>query len=260
MFGVKRFQFYLYGHHFTLYTDNKPLLTLFSEHQTVSPQASSRIQLWVLTLAMYGYSLAFLTTLDRGNADPLSRLPFPTKHNSTPMPVEVVLLMETFMDSPVTTKQIRCWTRRDPLLGQVLRYIAYGWPHKDDPELKPFWSRRTELSSQDGCILWGSRVVIPPPGQMQLIHKLHEGHPGMSRMKSLASGFLWWPGMDSSIEEKGRRCPECQKKQAAPPVAPLHPWQWPTRPWSRIHIDFAGPFMNRMFLVIIDVYSRNCSK
>ncbi len=188
------------------------------------------LTVWALTLAMYEHSLAFRTTLDHGNADALSRLPLPTKPNSTPMPVELVLLMEMFRDSPVTTKQIRCWTRRDPLLGRVLRYIEYGWPDKDDLELKPFRSRRTELSSQDRCILWGSRVVIPPPGQMQLLHKLHEGHPGMSRMKCLARGFLWWLGMDSSIEEKVRRCPECQKQQAAPPVAPLHPWQWPTRP------------------------------
>ena len=34
-------------------------------------------------------------------------------------------------------------------------------------------------------------------------------------------------------------------------IAPLHPWQWPTRPWSRLHIDFAGPIDSKMYLVVI---------
>ena len=28
-----------------------------------------------------------------------------------------------------------------------------------------------------------------------------------------------------------------------PRSAPLHPWEWPSAPWERIHIDFAGPFL-----------------
>ena len=41
-----------------------------------------------------------------------------------------------------------------------------------------------------------------------------------------------------------------------PGDAPLHPWEWPARPWSRIHIDYAGPFMGRMFFIIIDAHSK----
>ena len=205
---------------------------------------------------MYEYTLAFRSTLDHGNADAMSGLPLPDKPDSTPLPVELVLLMETLLHSPVTAKEIRCWTRRDPLLSRVLQYIQQGWPIHGDQELKPFWSKQTELTVQDGCLLWGSRVVIPQPGRKQLLQELHEGHPGISRMKSLARTFLWWPGMDANIEEMVKRCSECQKNRAAPPVAPLHPWNWPTRPWARVHIDFAGPFLNSMFLILIDAHSK----
>ena len=75
-------------------------------------------------------------------------------------------------------------------------------------------------------------------------------------MKCLARMFVWWPGITCDIETTVKKCPECQKYQASPAAAPLLPWQWPTRPWSRLHIDFAGPFMNHMFLIVIDSHSK----
>ena len=44
--------------------------------------------------------------------------------------------------------------------------------------------------------------------------------------------------------------------QAEPSTAPVHPWEWPSSPWQRIHIDFAGPFLGSMFLIVVDAYSR----
>ena len=41
-----------------------------------------------------------------------------------------------------------------------------------------------------------------------------------------------------------------------PPLAPLQPWSWPTRPWSRLHLDFAGAFLGKIFLVLIDAHSK----
>ena len=38
--------------------------------------------------------------------------------------------------------------------------------------------------------------------------------------------------------------------------APLHPWEFPGRPWSRLHIDYAGPVQGKMILVIVDSYSK----
>ena len=42
----------------------------------------------------------------------------------------------------------------------------------------------------------------------------------------------------------------------APPSAPLHPWVWPTKPWERVHLDFAGPFQNATILVAVDAHSK----
>ena len=34
------------------------------------------------------------------------------------------------------------------------------------------------------------------------------------------------------------------------------PWKWPNRPWTRVHIYFAGPFLNHMFFILIDSHSK----
>ena len=93
---------------------------------------------------------------------------------------------------------------------------------------------------EDGCVLWGNRVVIPSKGRNQVLRMLHEAHPGIARMKSLARGYVWWPRIDQELEHCVKFCEQCQINRKTPPVSPLQPWSWPTRPWSRVHIDYAG--------------------
>ena len=35
-----------------------------------------------------------------------------------------------------------------------------------------------------------------------------------------------------------------------------NPWRWPSKPWQRIHIDYAGPFMNKMYKLVVDAHSK----
>ncbi len=73
-------------------------------------------------------------------------------------------------------------------------------------------------------------------------------------MKALAHSYVWWPKLDTAIEELVRKCATCQMSRPSPAVAPLHAWEWPTQPWSHIHLDFAGPFLGHMYLVLVNAY------
>lgn len=73
---------------------------------------------------------------------------------------------------------------------------------------------------------------------------------------ALARRYLWWLKMDAKIEAVVKTCITCQELRPSPPVAPAHPWQWPSQPRSRSHLDFVGPHIGHMFLVIVD----RCSK
>ena len=75
-------------------------------------------------------------------------------------------------------------------------------------------------------------------------------------MKSLARSYIWWPGMDAEIDNLVKSCPVCQQSCPAPANAPLHSWEWPSEPWSRLHLDFAGPFMGHMLFILVDTHSK----
>ena len=151
---------------------------------------------------------------------------------NVPLPGDVLLLFRTLEGTPVRAAQIRQWT------------------DTDEPQLQPYQSQAAELSVQNGCLLRGSRVVVPKEGREAVISLLHEGHPGVTRMKRLSCGCVWWPGIDKELEFAVKTCAECQENQSVPARAPMHQWEWPDHPWARI------PVKGKMIVVIVDFHSK----
>ena len=104
--------------------------------------------------------------------------------------------------------------------------------------------------------MWGIHVIIPETLQSRILQSLHNTHPGIVRMKAVARSYFWWKGLDQEIETLVKSCLTCQAVKSAPASALLHSWVWPKAPWRRIHIDFAGPFLGKMFLIIVDTHSK----
>lgn len=146
---------------------------------------------------------------------------------------------------------------KDPTLSRVQHFILSGWPWSNsDPTLQPYFQCKDELSVVDGCVLRGLRVIIPPKGRISTLKQLHDTHPGVSKMKNLARSYVWWPGLDVDITNTVSNWHVCQTDRASPVKAPLHPWEWPSKPWDRLHIDHAGPFHGKLFLVVVDAHSK----
>ena len=104
--------------------------------------------------------------------------------------------------------------------------------------------------------MWGIRVIVPKKLQEDIVKELNRDHQGIARMKANARSYVWWPGLDKSLEQIAKDCQACKSTKNMPAVAPLHPWIWPSRPWQRLHIDFAGPFKGRMFFILVDAHSK----
>ena len=253
IFGVKKFHLYLFGRKFALVTDHQPLTKIFGPKSGIPPLAAARMQRWALLLSGYNYDIEYRKSADNAEADCFSRLPLP---DGTADEDENYVFQTVVDKLPVQACEVAKSTRADPLFGKVYEFVSSGWSNQcSEPELQPFWSRREELSLEDGCLLWGRRVLIPPALQPQLIEELHDCHPGICRMKALARSFVWWPGIDIDLENVVRTCAPCVKLQNRPKHVPLLLWPWASSPWQRIHMDFCE-IDKQMFLIVVDSHSK----
>ena len=254
VFGVRKFHQYLYDRQFTILTDHKP--QILGPKNNIPPLAAARMQRWALLLSAYVYDIHFRPTGSHGNANWLSRLPLATETpvvNCTDPTAFNVMQLNSL---PVQMSEIRAATRTDEVLSKVLCCLQQGWPEDTQGPLTPFWRRKEELAIESDCILWGVRVVVPAKLHKKVLEELHRGHPGVVRMKALAWSHVWWPELDKEIEECAKACSACQANKHVPAKAPLHPWNWPSSLWERIHIDFAGPVAGKMLLIIMDAHSK----
>ena len=96
------------------------------------------------------------------------------------------------------------------------------------------------------CEKYGERVVIPKTLQKRILKDFHAGHPGKNRMKSLMRSYVYWPKLDADISNMVDACKGCAYK----------PWPKTDQPWSRIHVDFAGPKEDIYYLIVVDSYTK----
>ena len=179
IFGVKKFHQYLWGRKFKLVTDHKPLLTLFGEHKSLPTMAAARIQRWAIILSAYDYSIEYCASEKHSNADGLSRVPLPDTGDAgtTAISESIHALLTAHLEqAPLNADQVARTSRTDNVLSKVLRYVMTGWPNDVDQSLKAFHTRKCELSVERGCVLWGTRVVLPEKLRKTVLKELHSGH------------------------------------------------------------------------------------
>ncbi|KAL5479489.1 hypothetical protein EMCRGX_G023016, partial [Ephydatia muelleri] len=255
IFAIKKFHQYLYGKEFILVTDHKPLCKLFGHMDGIPSLAAARIQRWALLLSAYQYRIEYVPGSENYCADCMSRLPLPIGGGEDKDTKEASILAVECCTLPVTAHDIAKATRRDKMLAAVLQSVLHGRWNMSSHDLDPFYRRRDELSCHDGCVLWGQRVIIPAKLQSALLDELHDGHLGVVRMKELARSYIWWPYLDRDIEKLVANCEKCRMMSSMPQLAPHHPWQYPSSPWDRVHIDY-GEHKGIHFLVLVDAYSK----
>ena len=127
IFGIRKFHKYIYGRHFVLVTDHKPLTTIFGPKKGIPTLAAARLQRWALQLAAHNYDIVYRNTKYHGNADALSRLPL--EHNTKEVGSSrspQIFNLHQINCLPVTASRIENATRYDPVLHKVLLYTQQG--------------------------------------------------------------------------------------------------------------------------------------
>ncbi len=234
-----------------MYTRNWPLTTILGPLTGIPSLTAARLQRWALLLSAHSYDIRYHKGHSHYNADGLARLPLPvTKPESNTVGIFFFRELEK---APVSAVQVKKKICNYPEISEVMDINVKGQPAGDRVHLKPYLGRRLELSVQSGWLLWGRRLIFIIILSLcpKMLQQRHSGHSGIEGMKEMARSYYWWPGKDKRTEEIATTCSSRHKIRNNPPLAPLHPWEFPQEPWHCVHVDFAGPLENRMFLVTV---------
>ncbi|KAK6762270.1 hypothetical protein RB195_023110 [Necator americanus] len=261
--AVWKFHRYIYGRRFKLLTDHKPLLHIFGPKKMVPVYTANRLQRWKLILLGFDFDIEYQKTTEFGQTDVLSRLIPPRPAQTEDIVIakieqDVLAVQSAAVKAlPVTRKTIEEESRKDERVSQVIWMLQTGtWPSKPKEQINSWKALSHELSVQNGCLYFDHRIVVPASLQEAVLKQLHEGHPGMARMMMLAPGYVYWTNINKGIEEAVRHCRNCQEAAKMPKKTVLNSWTTEKKPWDRIHIDYAGPLNSRMYLVVVDAYSK----
>lgn len=132
-----------------------------------------------------------------------------------------------------------------------------GWPKTRNElpeELSNYWQYQSSLSFENGLILYTKRLWIPSPLLRELLVRLHESHVGITKSIIRAQSFIWWPKINSDIEEMVKDCQKCAtdrpNRSELLIITPL-----PAHPWQKIAVDLMK-FESKWYLIIVDYYSK----
>ncbi|XP_075550778.1 uncharacterized protein LOC142584561 [Dermacentor variabilis] len=107
--------------------------------------------------AAYSYQLVYRQGKDLGPANALNLLPLPeVSAAEVPEPAEVFMLEPAYPDVP-SSSAVSQATSRDPVLSRVIKAVSCG----EALVQQAYSHKAAELSLQLGCLLWGSKMVIP---------------------------------------------------------------------------------------------------
>ena len=103
--------------------------------------------------------------------------------------------------------------------------------------IRQFWSIRHQLSTDDGLIIFGSRIVVPFSSRRNILQKLYAAHQGIVRTKRRAQQTVYWPGMSNDITMLVERCSKCQERRPSQCQEPLMSDPLPTFVFQDVSAD-----------------------
>lgn len=255
VFGCTRFHEFIFGlPEVYVETDHKPLEMILRKPLH---QAPARLQRMILTIQKYTIKVHYRPGKDLVIADTLSRAFVQENADESTLEEFEVNAIQTLPISAEYCEKLKRETLNDPTLQQVKVLVEIGWPETkyDAPtNTHPFWNYRDEISTQNGILFRGPKVIVPKGLQAEMLQIIHSSHLGIEKCKRRARDVLFWPAMGKQIEDTVLKCPTCSKYRRQNSREPLIPHPIPKRPWARVAADLCD-INGQPHLVLVDYYS-----
>ena len=256
---TEKFSDYLYGHQFTVYTDNNPLTYVLS-----TARLDATGHRWLAALASYNFDIKYRPGVNNTDADALSRLPAiqESRDNGhiTSESVRAVcnalqpdcyveclaLSADAVKDGFTTAGQslegmtendLRSAQRQDPVLSVWMKSLEHQQKPPRNGSLQGPSHRALQQTADHLRLINGvlyrdtsineqerKQLVLPSKYITDVLKSLHNdvGHPGRDRTLSLIRDRFYWPGMSADVDNWIKKCPRCvRRKTPANSRAPL---------------------------------------
>ena len=254
IWACEHYRMYLLGARFNVITDHKPLVSIFNKP---AANLSARMERWMLRKQPFDFLVEYQPGANNA-ADYLSRHP---EQNGSCKPALVSDEFVRFVScqatpSSLSATEIAKETKTNVDFQMIKQAIVSGkWYPLSTEMVKSFHKVKDELTlSEEGIILRGTRIVVPPSLQEKVAH---EGHMGINKTKLFLRSRVWFPLMDQAVEKMIENCLPCQASMSTPKKRdPLIMSQLPDYPWQQLSLDFYSLPSGEELMVLIDDYSR----
>ena len=231
VYALKKLRPYLQGADFVIYTDHKPLKSLFS-----SEMKNSMIQRWAMQISEFGCRIEYRKGKHNVRADMLSRLRIDAVN---------VTLRETDYSQLQRQEFPAQWAEAETADEDSENILMDGelysmlLPHQHAVECP--------------------RLLVPNQFREGLIDEAHLDlcHRSWQPTLRYIQSFCVWPGMTKQVKDRLELCPHCQGNRRAPKPSRLQLTETPNRPFYRLGADLIGPFLpspdnHRYILTVVD--------
>lgn len=266
VFACERFYTYIYGRSdVTIETDHKPLVSIINKPLVNAPP---RLQRMLLRLQPYTFKLVYKPGKYLYIADTLSRAVAlandgagdthtqPRDYLHLQAQVCALSASNQLIDSHFLHIQ-KC-TKQDEELQKLMKIIKLGWPTDKkelDNTLKPYWDYRDELTVNFGILWKGTRIIIPKCLRHEMMKKIHIGHLGIEKCRLRAREIIFWPNINTQLEDYLSNCQVCLTHRKQNTKEPLISHEIPTNPWQKVGADVFH-FGGESYILLVDYFSK----
>ena len=187
---------YVYGRSFTIKSDHKPLESISQKNLTNMP---AHLQHMLLHLQGYDYTICYCPSKEMALPDTLSQF--------SPHPGPDILLDIAIHHACLSLERKEAFQQAfmsNPKMHALTDMIITGWPNDIQVvphPLHPYWQHHETLTVEDGLVLHGQALIIPPSERERMLQQLHQFHQGNTKAELLTHGCVFWLGINKPIEE-----------------------------------------------------------
>lgn len=217
--ALKKCKIYLLGMNlFILNVDHRPLVSILDK-KTLNEIENPRLQRLKEKTLLYSFNTEWVPGAKHVIADALSRSPHDIpnsddKHEQDITENNIQLIRRATSSSNIDPliQEISNVAEKDETYQVLINQIMNGFPNnkRSSPmEIKPYWNIRDHLSIDNGLVLFGCRIVIPKDARKKILQDLHSSHQGIERTKRRARQTVYWPAINSDIDNMVSSCSKC---------------------------------------------------